>query len=116
MSLIDLSLVKPPDAIQPVDYEAIRTAMLADLKSRLAAIGIDFDVDGLETSPLVVTEEARAYRELYVLQRINDAVRAVLLASASGGDLDQLATDFNLVRRDGELDGALRARRDARAA
>ncbi len=110
-SLIDLSTVPVPNAITEIDYEAIRAATLADLKARLAAVGIDFDVDRIETDPLVINEEARAYRELLVLQKINDAVRAVLLASATGADLDNLAADFNLVRRNGETDAQLRFRR-----
>lgn len=109
--LIDLSKIAPPDAIQNVSYEAIRTAYLDDLKSRLANVGIDFDVDGLETDPLIINEEARAYREMLLLQRINDAVRSVLLSSATGNDLIQLAADFGLEKRLGETDDQLRMRR-----
>lgn len=97
--LIDLSKLAPPDAVVPVDYEAILAAALADLKTRFKKAGLEFDVDGLETDPVVIEEEARSYREMLVLQRINDAIRAVLLARSEGADLEQIAADFNLKRR-----------------
>ena len=39
-----------------------------------------------------------AYRELLIRQRVNDAARGVMLATASGTDLDNLAANFNVER------------------
>jgi phage-related baseplate assembly protein len=97
-ALLDMSVVPVPDAISPVDYELIRAATLADITARFNAAGIPFNVGEVEGDPIVVTEEARAYREMLVLQRINDAIRAVLLPSSIGADLENLSTDFNLTR------------------
>ncbi len=87
-TLLDLSKVPPPDAVTPIVYEAIRAAYLADLLPRLHARGIP-----------VVAEESRAYREMLVLQAKNEAVKAVMLATALRGDLDSLSSDFGVVRR-----------------
>lgn len=95
---IDLSRVPVPDAIQGLDYEAIVSARIADLLSRLDAAGIPFDVEGLETDPAVILQQEDAYRELLQLAAINDAVRAVLLASSWGTNLDNIAAMFGLSR------------------
>jgi phage-related baseplate assembly protein len=95
---LDLSLLPPPQAIHPVDYEAVLAARKADLIARFNAAGIAFDVQSLETDPSIIHQEADAYREILDLQAINDAVAAVLLASASGADLDNLAALVGLRR------------------
>lgn len=86
---IDLSRL-PALPIGADTWEAIRLARLAELQRRLNARGIAFDVAALETDPLVITEEAGAWRELLVLTRRDDAIRAVLLASSWGTFLDHL--------------------------
>lgn len=48
------------------------------------------DTLGLETEPLTVLIEAFAYRETLLRALINDKARAVLLAFASGSDLDHI--------------------------
>lgn len=95
---IDLSRVPVPDAIQGLDYETIVSERIADLLSRLDAAGIPFDVEGLETDPAVILQQEDAYRELLQLAAINDAVRAVLLASSWGTNLDNIAAMFGLTR------------------
>jgi phage-related baseplate assembly protein len=42
--------------------------------------------------------EVCAYRELLIRQRVNDAARAVMVAYASGADLDQLAANYGISR------------------
>ncbi|OJW73022.1 MAG: baseplate assembly protein [Sphingomonadales bacterium 63-6] len=85
-SAIDLSRLPPPDVIETLDFESILAAMLADLQTRWS------DFDALtESDPAMKILQVAAYRELLLRQRVNEACRAVMLAYAGGGDLDQLA-------------------------
>lgn len=84
---IDLSQLAPPDIIENLDYTSIRQALLDDLTARDAL----FNAELLESDPAVKLLEVAAYRELLLRQRINDAARAVMLATATAADLDQLA-------------------------
>lgn len=85
-SAIDLSRLPAPDVIEPLDFETILAAMIADLQARWG------DFDALtESDPAMKILQVAAYRELLLRQRVNEASRAVMLAYAGGGDLDQLA-------------------------
>lgn len=95
---IDLTQLPAPEAIKPLDYEAILAARLASLAARFAAAGIPWDVGGLETDPAVILQEEDAFRELLGKAAINDAVRAVLPAFAVRSDLDHLASLAGLRR------------------
>lgn len=95
---IDLARLPRPDAIQVLDYEARLGERMAELVLRLQAAGIAYDVGGLESDPLKKVEEHAAYYELLLLQRINEAVRAVLLPTSLGADLDNLASDLGVKR------------------
>jgi len=90
---IDLSQLPPPSVIENLDYEAVLAAMLADLRGRYPA----FDAL-VESDPAYKLLEVCAWRETILRQRINDAARAVMLATASGADLDQLAAIFGVER------------------
>lgn len=103
---IDLSQLPAPAVVEDLDFEEIRSAMLADLQERHP----DFDTLDLESDPAVKVLEAAAYREIQVRQRVNDAARAVMIAYATGSDLDQLVAWWNIERQDGEDDASLRAR------
>lgn len=96
---IDLSRLPPPAFPVLLSYESIRSERLADLQARLAAAGLPFDAMVYESEPLVKVEEAGAYREILVRQRLIDAVRAVMLATSQGADLDNVVADFSLVRK-----------------
>ena len=92
-SQVDLSQLSPPNAVEPLDFEAILTAMLADLIAR------DPSFSALvESDPAMKILEVAAYRELLIRQRVNDAVRAVMPAYATGADLDHLAALFGVTR------------------
>lgn len=95
---LDLSRLIAPVAIQDIDYENI----LAERKTRLIelfdALEIPYDVGELETDPAIILEETDAYRELLMYARVNDAVRAVMVAFAIGSDLDHLAAFYGVVR------------------
>lgn len=90
---IDLTLLPAPDVLEPLDYESILAAMLADLRARYQA----FDAL-VESDPAYKLLEVCAYRELLLRHRINDAARAVMMAYAQGNDLDQLAGNYGVAR------------------
>lgn len=52
----------------------------------------------LESEPVTKLLQENAYRELLLRQRINEAAQAVMVAYAMGGDLDQLAANYNVKR------------------
>ncbi len=92
---VDLSRLPPPDVVEPLDYETI----LQVLKDELAARLPEFD-GWQESDPAMKLLEIAAYREMILRQRVNDAGRAVMLAYATGGDLDQLGALFGVPRRE----------------
>jgi phage-related baseplate assembly protein len=104
---IDLSGLAPPDVIETLDYEAIVAAMRDDLVERFPLIAGVID---LESEPARKLIEAFAYRELRLRARINDAARAVLLASSWGTNLDHLGALFATERQAGETDDRFRRR------
>jgi len=82
---IDLSQLSAPDVVDELSFTVIRDAMLADLAVR------DPNLSNLPTSdPSYKVLEVAAYRELLLRQRVNDASVAVMLAYATGSDLDNL--------------------------
>ena len=104
---IDLSGLAPPGIIETLDYEQIVTAMRDDLVERFPLIAGVID---LESEPARKLIEAFAYRELRLRARINDAARAVLLASSYGTNLDHLGALFATARQAGETDDRFRRR------
>lgn len=90
---VDLSRLPAPAIVEQIDYEVIFAQMLADLR-RFAP-----EFDALtESDPLYKGLQVAAYREMMVRQRANEACRAVMLAYASGADLDQLGAIFGVSR------------------
>ena len=101
-----LTTLDPPQAIEPLDFEAA----LADLIAYFTAHYPGFTA-ALESDPVIKLLETAAYREVAsVRARINDVVRALLLAFATGADLEHLAAFYEVVKLPGETDDALRER------
>lgn len=92
-SAIDLSQLPFPAAVEALDFETILAQMLADLRAR------DPSFTALvESDPAYKILEVAAYRELLLRQRVNEAVKAVMLAYATGADLDQIAANYSVAR------------------
>lgn len=90
---VNLSLLPPPPIVEPLDYETVLAAMIADLQAR------DPTFTALvESDPAYKILEVAAYREVLIRQRVNDAAYGVMLAFASAGDLDQIGANFNVQR------------------
>lgn len=107
---VNLAALPAPAIIEPLDFPTIKAAYIAELKSVLADAGFDWDMDEVEADPGSALAEATGYRELVLRGRINDAVRAVLLAYATGTDLDNLAAFYKVLRMPSESDERLRYR------
>ena len=90
---IDLSRLPPPDVVEALDYEAIRAEMLVDMEARVP------EYVESETDPAYKILEVCAYRALLLMQRVNDAARAVMLPYALGADLDNLVALLGVERQ-----------------
>lgn len=95
---IDLSKLPKPAVIETLDYETILAARKATMKQRLAVILPDWNPD-LESDPIVAQLEELAFYEVLVRQRVNDAAHAVMLAYATGTDLEQIGANFHVSRQ-----------------
>ncbi|WP_322029102.1 baseplate J/gp47 family protein [Paraburkholderia sp. J76] len=99
-NLIDLASLPVPDVLEILDFETIyaeRKASLVSLWPEDEQAEIAATVE-LESEPLARLLQENSYRELVWRQRVNDAVRAVMLAFAKGNDLTQRAALFGLQR------------------
>lgn len=115
--MIDLQTLPAPSVVEELSFEAILAAAKADFSERMRPyLPVIDDILALESDPVVKLLEAHAYRELLFRARVNDAARAHLLAFATGGDLDQLAALFGVLRMASETDERLRARLQLRIA
>ncbi|CDH31659.1 baseplate J/gp47 family protein [Xenorhabdus bovienii] len=100
MPTIDLSLLPPPNVVEPLDFETL----FAERKEALISLTPPEQREAitrtlaLESEPITKLLQENAYRELLLRQRINEAARAAMVAYAKGSDLDQLGAN-NHVRR-----------------
>lgn len=101
---VDLSTLPEPIAIETLDGEQIIAELMEDVATRFEAVGVNYNVGHLEYDPVKIVMEAFAARELQLRARINDAVKAVLVAYSSGSNLDALAATFGVTRLSGEGD------------
>lgn len=103
-TVIDLSRLPAPDAIEPLSSALLKTAYVDRFKAAWAIARAadptlpDYDVEVLETDPAIIIGEAFSYLRLLDRARVNDAVRAVLAPLARGGDLDNVAARANVER------------------
>lgn len=103
---LDLAALPAPTGVGVLDFDAILEARLTELEARISEL---FDAAkvaeimalarNIAASPMRYLNEAGAARELYMENRINEAVRSVFLSTASGGDLDQVGANRGVVRR-----------------
>lgn len=92
---INLANVPLPAVIETISFEDIVSDIQLDLIERYP------DVEpALQLKSAIINKviEAFAYREMLLRIRVNDAARALMLATASGTDLDQFASDFGMER------------------
>ncbi|EGD58386.1 phage baseplate assembly protein [Novosphingobium nitrogenifigens DSM 19370] len=94
---VDLSRLPAPDVVETLSFETLLGQWLTSFQGYCTEAGIDYSAI-LESDPAYKLLEAGAYREMVLRQRVNDAARAVMVAYAQGGDLDQLAALMDVER------------------
>ena len=94
MSVLDLSELPAPDLLEPLDFEAVYQQSLQTFRGFLG----DNWSAALESDPVTKLLEVGAYEKVGNRARVNDAAKALLLAHATGTDLDHLAANVNLKR------------------
>lgn len=101
---VDLSQLAPPTLIDPLDYETILAEIKADFLAKWDALRLEqpdlpvIDTLMLDSDLLAIFLQVLTYRELTLRALINDKARAVLLAFATGVDLDQIGAMFGVQR------------------
>ena len=90
---ISLTNIPAPTIVEPLDFETILAAMVSDLQARDPAF-----TALVESDPAFKILEVAAYREVLLRQRVNDAAKGVMLAYATGTDLEQLGGLFGVTR------------------
>lgn len=94
MSAVDLSQLPAPQVLESLDFEEIYGEELQRFREYM---GDKWDAL-LVSDPITKLLELGAFRRMQNRARVNDAAKALLLAYATGGDLDQLAANVNLQR------------------
>lgn len=90
---VDLSRLPAPAVVEHLDFETIFAQMLSELQR------YDPQFNALtESDPVYKILQVVAYREMNIRQRVNDAVREVMLAYATGSNLDHLGALMGVPR------------------
>lgn len=93
---VDLSTLPAPQVLEALSFEEI----LADMKSAVAAALPAIEpVLQIESEPAVKVLEVCAAYVMMTRARVNDAAKALLLAYATGSDLDQIGALFGVERK-----------------
>lgn len=97
---IDLSQLPSPHVVEELSFEEIYAARKAAFialhpEEERPAVA---ELLKFESEPIVKLLQENAYRELLLRQRVNEAAQAVMLAYATGSDLDQVAANFDVER------------------
>lgn len=90
---VDLSQLKPPAVVQQLNFETVLAEAVADLQARYPEFSAL-----VESDPAFKILEACAYREMLVRADFNNGCYAVMLAFATGADLDQLGANVSVPR------------------
>jgi len=103
---LDLTTLPDPTAIGVLNFSAILEARLVELEAQLTEVfGVAKVVEiiglarNIAASPMRYLSESAAARELYLENRINEAVRSVFLSTARGDDLDQIGANRGVLRK-----------------
>lgn len=94
MSTVDLSALPAPPVLEELDFEQAYQEELAAFRLYM---GDNWTAE-LESDPVLKLLEQGVYRRIQNRARVNDAAKALLLAYAIDGDLDQLAGNVRLKR------------------
>lgn len=90
-----MALLTQAQSIEELSFEVILQEQKTWLIARDANLA---DVVNIESETITKLIENFAYRELYLRQRINNGIKATMVATASGSDLDNLLLLFGVER------------------
>ena len=90
---VDLSRLPAPQVVAIPDFELIVAEMKVHISSELP--DVDFN---LESDPVVKLIELFAWRETVLRQNFNERATSIMLAFATGGDLDNIGANFGVER------------------
>lgn len=94
---VDISRLSPPDIIVANSYDTILAAMKTDLITKNPSLEAALAVD---SEPVTQQLQVAAYREFIIRQEFNDRAKGMLLAYATGNNLDHLGeTYYNTPRK-----------------
>jgi phage-related baseplate assembly protein len=93
--VIDINNIAVP-SITHTKYEELKDALVKALQAKMP------DYVPHESDVYMPLIEAAAYRELILRERINTAIKSMLLPSAEGADLDLVAARYGVQRNPGE--------------
>ena len=99
--LVDLKKLPAPKVVQELSYETL----LTQRKEKFLSLQESDEMRRhwqarlqLESEPVVKLLEENAYLELLLRTNVNESAKAVMLAYATGSDLDQLGALFGVTR------------------
>jgi len=98
---IDLSQLPAPTIIEPLDFEEIfeaRKSRLLELTPQAEREELAATLE-LESEPLVKFLQESAYRELTLRQQHNERAKSLLLAYATGPELDHIGVTYYMTSR-----------------
>jgi len=84
-----------PEIIETISFETIKSENISELKKILP------DYELLESDPFMLLIEAFSYKEMFLRQRINNSIKATLLSTATGTNLDNVAVFYGIERLKG---------------
>lgn len=100
MATVDLSQLPKPQIIKVLDFEEILVEVKADMiaafpQEQQAAVAAALE---LESEPLNAMAQVFAYREMMLMQRVNDGAAACMLSHSTFSNLDNLGANNNTQR------------------
>ncbi len=106
---VDLSRLPAPQVVETLSYDVIKSDNLALFRGLMTDAGLEFDAL-VESDPVMKLIEALSYRELLIRQNFNERAVSMLIAKATGADLEDRRVFYGVIRLAGETDDRLRRR------
>lgn len=104
LPMINLAELPFPPVVEALSFEQVLAQARTKFVEFWEALRLEYpslppySVDMLDSDPAIIVLQAFAFREVIARARVNDAAKALMLATAVGDDLQHFAADFGLVR------------------
>lgn len=96
---IHLNNLPYPNVLQPIDVEEVLTQVKAELKAHYDDSHPIHEALTLESEPLNKILQVLAYRLALKIEHINERARSLMLAFATGSDLDHIGVTYYRLER-----------------